>query len=291
MGPFQPPQEISRDELLSSEMIASAKRGASPGTLAKMIFWRRLGLLLAVFFVIWGPINLGVAYLEQNVIDEDDFQTSWRIERQANLWLGIICTGAAVSVVAATYEGRSRSFAGAMADGLRRWPQLWTTYFVYGVAVVLGFVVLIFPGIYIAVRGFYALTIAAAEGVHGPTAINRSFEITRGRFSETLGRALIVLGVYVLASILLGTILLPLLFVLEYDKLQEFNGELYFYPQWMWIVEGLLASILLLAQAFAAVYVYCWYRHADGSDIASKEMSSSAPAAGRFVPQTSENWS
>ncbi|MGB7346488.1 MAG: hypothetical protein WBD20_19870 [Pirellulaceae bacterium] len=307
MDPYQPPQELPVDNLFSIEIEAAARQRVPASALALKIFWHNFGLLFAVFFVIWGPLHLGTSYIEQHYIDEDDVRSSLRMQQQASLWFGIIATGAAVSVIAASYDGQRRRFGAAMVDGLRLWPKLWTTYFLYIIAMSIGLVLLIIPGIYIAVRGFYCMTIAAAEEVHGPTAINRSFALTQRRFGETFVRGLVVIGIYFVVSVAMMMVMIPIAFFAfdvgledifamartdsqyaityyEYDSYAEYEPS--FLETWYWAIEGAVASFTLVANMFVAVYVYCWYRHVDHSETSILAPKSGTPNLLPIEPMT-----
>ncbi len=296
MDPYQPPSKVASVGPPLDQIQLAIDHKLNPWAIASQIYTSRLILLLSVFLVIWLPINLIEAYLEQYVIDPDDFMTSWRVDRQADFWFGIICTGAAVAVTAATYAGKQIGFGEAMIEGLRRWPKLWTASFVYSICVGLGLLVLIVPGIYVAIRGFYTLTIAAAEEVHGPTAIRRSFELTEDRWLETFVRAIIVGGVYVLAMVVLMAAITGLLFCFEFDDWTQIGDDFYLYPAWIWIPEGIVACLILFAQAFSAVYVYCWYRHLDRlqgglTDALSDRLDTGLiEQMGRQSPQNDVRW-
>ena len=73
----------------------------------------------------------------------------------------------------------------------------------------IGVLLLVIPGIYFLVRAIYADSIAVAENAHGPTAIRRSFELTRGRFGESFLIAMIVWSSYVLAAMAWCAIVIP----------------------------------------------------------------------------------
>ncbi len=63
----------------------------------------------------------------------------------------------------------------SLASSAKCWPQPITARIVYALAVVLGLMMFILPGLYIAVRGLYCETIAATEGLFGIRAFVRKF--------------------------------------------------------------------------------------------------------------------
>lgn len=75
--------------------------------------------------------------------------------------------------------------------GPRTWAFL-ALLILQGLAVNLGCLLLILPGIWIAVRLSLAPQVFATEGLRPIDALKRSFELTRGRFWAVLGRSLLV---------------------------------------------------------------------------------------------------
>jgi hypothetical protein len=213
------------------------------------------------------------------------------LQQHAALWFGVIATAAAISIIAATYDGRSQGFFRAMGEGIRQWPKLWTTVFLYWIVCAVGLIVLVVPGVIFAVRGLYAVNIAAAEDVYGPTAITRSYALTRGRFWETLRRGLVIVGVYLLVALIYACIAVPI----ELLAVGAFDSDVYLglyfnhYPWWYWLASAAVTSILLLANVVAAVYVYCWYRHLDRSEFVASPINRGVSPANESDSVPGEN--
>ncbi len=271
MDPYRPPEEIADMAMLPGEIRALAKQGAAPGELTKHILRQQFGVLLGVFVVVWFPLDLAIAYLEQFHIADDDFRTSFRLQQQASLWFGVIATAAAISIIAATYDGRQQGFFDALGEGFRQWPKLWSTVFLYWAVCILGLIVLVVPGVIFAVRGLYAVNIAAVEDVYGPTAITRSFAITKGRFWETMQRSLVITCFYLLVLLVYACIAVPFEFfaIGAFDLQMDMGAYFNRYPWWYWLASAAITGILLVANVFAAVYVYCWYRRLDQIEFGS----------------------
>jgi uncharacterized membrane protein YjgN (DUF898 family) len=91
--------------------------------------------------------------------------------------LSDICLGTVPSV--------RRSFSRVLRD--RTWLKLLTSGLLVGVLVLLGFLLLVLPGIWVGIRSIFSATIVVLEGRSGRDAIRRSFDLTRGQFWRILG--------------------------------------------------------------------------------------------------------
>ncbi|MBQ7494779.1 MAG: glycerophosphoryl diester phosphodiesterase membrane domain-containing protein [Bacteroidaceae bacterium] len=69
---------------------------------------------------------------------------------------------------------------------------------VYGIIVAIGCVALIIPGIYLAIRLWYAPLLAATQGASFTEAFSRSWEMTKGHFWELLLLGLTMIGIGIL---------------------------------------------------------------------------------------------
>lgn len=119
---------------------------------------------------------------------------------------------------------------------------------------VLGLVCLVLPGLYFAIRSLYAVEVAVRENVHGPTAIRRSFELTKGRLNETAGYLAAIVGVYVLTTVAFVGVTLALFFVSETVPEFEISEEQF------WVFEGLFAMVFAVPVIFSVALAYSGYR-------------------------------
>ncbi len=69
---------------------------------------------------------------------------------------------------------------------------------VYGLIVGLGFCALIIPGIFFAIRLWYAPLLAATQGASFTEAFSRSWQMTKGHFWELFLMGLTIIGIYIL---------------------------------------------------------------------------------------------
>jgi hypothetical protein len=113
--------------------------------------------------------------------------------------LGFVVTGALTSGVLRALEGE-RPTLGAMARlGLARTWRVFGATFLASLAVLLGLVALVVPGLFIASAVAVAVPVAVAEERGATDAISRSFELTKGSRLRVLGIG-IALAVYFVAA-------------------------------------------------------------------------------------------
>ena len=116
---------------------------------------------------------------------------------------GQLATGACFKAVAQAYLGEKPSWRDSLGFALRRFHSiLWIVIF-GGFLTILGFVLLIAPGVYLAVSFAVALPVLMTEGLRGRRALGRSRWLVKGRWWKTL-LLLVVAGL--LASIVGGVI-------------------------------------------------------------------------------------
>jgi len=145
-------------------------------------------LLLEQFPIIAGlilliklPSNLGIGFLvEQNpnpVGPGEVFQLRWLVE----IFFGPIYLAAVVTLLANRMSGRPTSFGEAARAGLHCWSRLFAARIVSGVFIALGLILLIVPGIILAVRYCFIDEMVVLEGSSVADSRARSSALASGR--------------------------------------------------------------------------------------------------------------
>ena len=122
-----------------------------------------------------------------------------------------IVTGAGALLVQGLGRGEApRDVASALRAASSVFPRVLGAQLLYAVAVLAGFILFIVPGIYVAVRCYFATQAAALDGLAPAAAMRRSGEVVQGSWWRTLGCLLVtglLLGVTaeIAATILGGT--------------------------------------------------------------------------------------
>jgi uncharacterized membrane protein YesL len=178
------------------------------------VYRTNFGVIAAVILAICLPIDLLSSYMDYFVFDPDDFRKSFKLSRFLDNFIGIIATAAIIAVGYKASLGERSSFRNAMSTGLSSWGRMWWTRCLTGLAILLGLLLLIIPGLYLFVRLTLIEPVVVCERVSGSTAMRRSFELTKGRFWQ-----LVLLGL-VFGSILVAAIaavVIPALFIPALD--------------------------------------------------------------------------
>jgi hypothetical protein len=158
--------------------------------------------------------------------------------------LGTVTTGAILAVAHRSWEGRSTWWA--VTDAFRCWPRLCVTELLVLVAIVIGLVLFVVPGLIVATRFFVAGAACVAEGRFPSSALGRSWRLTSDRFWTCFVIALLADVVFsVVPASVLGMILAVA-------------------PGVHWTVAGAVTWIAGLPVVVATVVSYVLYRHLVG---------------------------
>ncbi len=166
-------------------------------------------LLSAIVLTVWLPGSIILAYFSFYILaGSNPFQAMVQETRISNLIemaFGPIYVGAIMQVLAGAKQGRLVSYAEAMRCGAQTCFKMLTTRLVAGLIVLGGFILLIVPGILLAVRYGLIDPIVALEGRSGKGARQRSVALTQGRRWPLLAASvvsfLLVMVVSVVASL------------------------------------------------------------------------------------------
>ncbi|HSI09626.1 MAG: glycerophosphoryl diester phosphodiesterase membrane domain-containing protein [Rariglobus sp.] len=206
------------------------------------IYRERFGVIALIVTLIWLPCNLVDSYFTYFVFDPEDFRGSFKLTQFLENFFGIIATAGVTYVVLGQTANRPVGYGDALGVGFSSWGRMWITRFLYSVAVLVGLLLLVIPGIYLGTRWAFAESIVIAEDVSGPTALRRSFDLTRGRFWPVFW--LIVLTILIIA-IPLVLFSLPVALVPVLDH---------------WLINVAFMLPADIAAAFATVVFTCGYR-------------------------------
>ncbi|MEJ7782806.1 MAG: hypothetical protein WKF99_09545 [Solirubrobacteraceae bacterium] len=126
----------------------------------------------------------------------------------------LLTIAACFKAVADAYLGTQPDWRSSVRFAVARLgPLLWITV-LYVLGVVLGFMALLIPGIFLMFAWNLSFPAALVEGVRGAGALKRSFQLVRGRWWPVFGVQLVgFILVAVIAGIVQSVFLLPVLFV------------------------------------------------------------------------------
>lgn len=114
-----------------------------------------------------------------------------------------VATGALYRAVAQTYVGVAVDWKESLIFGAKRFHRLMWLTLLYVVAIMLGLVALVVPGIWVMAAFSCAIPILMAEGIGGSKALRRSAALVKGRWWVVFG---VMILSYLLATIVAGAI-------------------------------------------------------------------------------------
>src|SRR5439155_4315972 len=139
-------------------------------------------------------LELLSSYMDYFVFGQDDFRKSFKFAQFLENFFGIIATAGVISIGYSSLSGGLPAFGSALSSGVGAWGRMWWTRFLSALALIVGLLLLVIPGIYLLVRLALVEPIVVCERVSGSTAMRRSFDLTRGRFWQVFRLGLALLG-------------------------------------------------------------------------------------------------
>ena len=161
----------------------------------------------------------------------------------------LVFTGGASLITYQELTGGVRVTGGAaIGEGVRRFGTLWLVSFISGLAMILGLILLIVPGV-IAAVGFCAASAAVmSENINAMPALERAWSLSRGQRWRLVG----LVGILLLASVavlLVGVIIGAILGMTGATSAIDAVSDFGFGP----IAETLIAAMTTVGAAAAYV--------------------------------------
>jgi hypothetical protein len=181
--------------------------------------------------------------------------------------VSLVFYGAIIARIAALAEGRALSAAEALGVGLRRSPALLGAYVCYALAVFVGTLLLIIPGLIVAISLVFGLLVVVTESRGPVESLARSRNLVRGHWWRTTG-VLTVIGIILIALTMLLSLLSSIPILMNPGRILDPDS----FP---WYVDYLVNPLLsgLFTPLWCALLLAVMYdlklRH-EGSDIAAR---------------------
>lgn len=139
--------------------------------------------------------------------DLDTFNTSRLVLSVLIGLLILLANAASFKAVSDTYLGERPNWRESLSFAFRRLgPVLWLSIIAF-VLLVVAFICLILPGIYLSVAFSVALPVLLVERIGGFKALSRSVDLVRGRWWPTLGTLLVAGILVVIVQFVIGLII------------------------------------------------------------------------------------
>jgi hypothetical protein len=148
---------------------------------ALRLFGRHFLLLAALVLTVWLPAHAAMETAVHALHWTENFRAQLQLTSIVGAVLDPLVTGAVIYVVYASKMGYGFRYRAAFAAGVACWGRVFTTRLVTGLLIVCGTLLLVVPGVVLALR--WALIDAAVvlEGLEGGEARRRSTELSEGR--------------------------------------------------------------------------------------------------------------
>ena len=186
-------------------------------------WWEHLGIFIALAAL---PVFPAVVLLDGvwggTLDDPDTARVAPQIVSFAvqTLVVAPLVTAMHVLVVLGLARGEHPAIGDALRSGLRVLPAVVVAVLLYTLAVALGFVALIVPGIFLAVRLYFTAQAAVVDGARGTAALRRSWSLVEDLWWRTF-------GILIVLALLAGLLALPLGFVTQMVGQSADNGPLF----------------------------------------------------------------
>ncbi|MEM9367797.1 MAG: hypothetical protein AAGD07_17535 [Planctomycetota bacterium] len=255
INPYQSTSETESESTLPSDAMTPA-----PGDMASayLIAVRVLRIawptMLLIYLIVRLPLDTGIAYFGRDVVTVSDLAGYARLQQAAEFWIGSITSGALIAAALTALDRRKFGVAHSYGMSLRRYGKILTTQFLFGLLLFVGLVCLVVPGVWFGVRAILAFSIAIDANVHGPTAIRRSFELTRGRFWEAAGYA---------AAVSTAILLITVFYMLAVGVFAVLSETVSWSPVTgdnLWIMEAACTLLYFFSASFSAALLSSAYR-------------------------------
>jgi hypothetical protein len=190
------------------------------------IYRARFGTLVLIAALVVVPVYLlvygvGLGWLwsgyDASSVSATEIELADAAEQLAGLAAQLLVvtplvTAMTVHIVRNAAEERRPTAREALAVGLDLFPKLLLTIALVALGVFGGFLLLIVPGIILAVRWVVVSQVVVVEGLSGSAAMRRSFDLTRDRFWASF---LVLFVLLLLVSVLSAVVLAPLEYAAE----------------------------------------------------------------------------
>jgi len=147
------------------------------------------------------PVNLVLEWVP--LPDEptlQDLARYFRILRALEFWIGTVGALAVIHLAVAACRGGRLSLGEALGRAFRGYGSALWARFLYNLALLVGILLLVVPGILVAVYGLFALQAIATRGLGGREALRYSYEAVRGRWWPYFGRIVALYGLLLAAT-------------------------------------------------------------------------------------------
>lgn len=193
--------------------------------------------------IVFGPVEVLKNYFLHATNQQDNFQMVMRLD----MWIGgilgaLLCPAVIFAVMWRFRCGEEPEIGRSLRWGVRQWARTFGYRFLASVAIVIGFILLIIPGILIAVLFSLVSPVVAVEGDAQSSVLQRSRELAGKHGWKILGACTAAFVVYLGIAIGVGAF---------YGVLSYFGDH--------WILSAAVDCAMDIGFAYFDVLLLCLY--------------------------------
>lgn len=200
--------------------------------------------LSLLYLALWIPGNLLSNWMDIHVFDPEKPMQSIQFYRLLYNVVGTFFAGSCLHVFWLRANGRSGPIHDWLTAGFANWGRLFVAGLLVGLLTVVGLILLVIPGLIVAVRTSLAAVLAVGQRLSGSAAVQASWDLSKGRFWQFAGYTLLVSSLF---AIPIFAFEMLLMFLPQFDE---------------WISRSVLQTVLELGEIFVLAFMVCYAREA-----------------------------
>jgi uncharacterized membrane protein len=156
------------------------------------VFGRHAGLFILLSAAVVIPVEVAVEGIGLEMLWSEYDDSPTLAEAVVPTVVGFlvmtpIITAICIYALHSIAEGRRPSRGQVFVAGFEAFTPLFAAVLLAAIGIALGFLALIVPGVYLAVRWYFVPQAVVIDGARGPAALTRSAQIVRGLWWRTFG--------------------------------------------------------------------------------------------------------
>jgi Membrane domain of glycerophosphoryl diester phosphodiesterase len=218
------------------------------------IYRAHFGIITAVYLTVWAPCNLLTSYAEAHGMLPESMAASIRLNSWIETFVGVIATGAVLHIARMALEGRKLTYREAISVGFRKWGAMMKGQLLVNFATVIGLLLLLIPGLMVAVRTVFVASFIVDKGENASSALDSSWQLSKGRFWALVG-----FGILIAVAAAFPFAILGFGAALVQDVIQE-SVENPLVLEHLWILDWLAETLGAIGLPLASIFFFVFYR-------------------------------
>lgn len=206
-------------------------------------FWKEFPTIAMLALIIFAPVEAVKSYFLYEYNQQENFFLVLRLDMWIGGILGALFTPAIIyAVMWRLRTGGEPEVRASLRWGVRMWARTFGYRFLAGIAIIVGLILLIIPGILIAVLLSLVAPVVAVEGDAQSNVLRRSWELARRHGWKILGACVLAFLVYILMSAGVGLVFGVMMIFAEH-----------------WVLSAALDTAISIGFAYIDILLLCIY--------------------------------